>query len=66
MFTDFIQNISVGGLYIETQIPLLVNQELWLTFSPPGSEDTIKIKGTVIRVDPKGIGVQFEEAIPDI
>jgi len=66
VFTDFIQNISVGGLYIETQIPLFVDQELWLTFSPPGSEDTIKIKGTVIRVDPKGIGVQFEEVIPDI
>lgn len=66
VFTDFIQNISVSGLYIETQIPLFEDQELSMTFSPPGSESTIKITGTVVRVDSKGIGVQFDEIVPDI
>ena len=65
-FTDFIQNISAGGLYIETQIPLLVDQELAMTFSHHGSEDPVKITGKVVRVDPKGIGVQFDELIPNI
>ena len=66
VFTDFIQNISIGGLYIETQIPLFENQELSMSFSPPGSESIIKITGTVVRIDSKGIGVQFDELIPDI
>jgi hypothetical protein len=30
-FTDFIQNISDSGLYIETQMPLFPDQELSLT-----------------------------------
>ena len=66
VFTDFIQNISVSGLYIETQIPLFEDQELLMTFSPPDSGNTIKITGTVARVDSKGIGIQFDELVPDI
>lgn len=65
-FTDFIQNISAGGLYIETQMPLLVDQELSMTFSSRGSKDPVKITGKVVRVDPKGIGVQFDELVPNI
>ena len=64
-FTDFIQNISAGGLYIETQIPLFAGQELTMMFSLPGLEDMTKIKGTIARVDAKGIGVKFEEMISD-
>jgi hypothetical protein len=66
VFTDFIQNISVSGLYIETQIPLFENQKLSMTFSPPDSENPIKIKGLIARVDSNGIGIQFDELIPDI
>ena len=66
VFTDFIQNISAGGLYIETQIPLFAEQELSMTFSPPGIEEAIRITGTIVRVDSKGIGVQFDELIPDV
>jgi len=65
VFTDFIQNISVSGLYIETQIPLFEDQELLMTFSPPDSGNTIKITGTVARVDSKGIGIQFDELVPE-
>ena len=66
VFTDFIQNISASGLYIETQIPLFEKQDLSMTFSPPGIEETIKITGTIVRVDSKGIGVQFDDLIPDV
>lgn len=65
-FTDFIQDISAGGLFIETGIPLSVNQELILTFSLPGPENPIKIKGKIVRTDQKGLGVKFNEPIPDI
>ncbi len=62
-FTDFIQNISDSGLYIETQIPLFTDQELSMNFSPPGAKDPIKIIGKVVRVGSRGIGVQFDELI---
>jgi hypothetical protein len=66
-FTDFIQNISDSGLYIETRIPLFTHQELSMAFSPPGAEeDPIKIIGKIVRVDSKGIGVQFDDLLSSI
>ncbi|MGB6012595.1 MAG: PilZ domain-containing protein [Desulfobacterales bacterium] len=65
-FTDFIQNISDSGLYIETQIPLFPDQALSMILSPPGAEDPIKIIGKIVRVDSKGIGVQFDELLSSI
>ncbi len=53
-FTDFIQNISVGGLYIETQIPLFVDQELSMSFFLSDNETSIKITGSIVRVDEIG------------
>ena len=65
-FTDFIQNISDSGLYIETQIPLFTDQELSMILSPPGAEDPIKIIGKIVRVDSRGIGVQFDALLSGI
>jgi hypothetical protein len=65
-FTDFIQNISDSGLYIETQMPLFVNQELSMSFFPTASENPIKIIGKIVRIDSKGIGVQLHELLPAI
>lgn len=65
-FTDFIQNISAGGLYIETQIPLIAEQELSMSFLLSGNETPIKITGSIVRVDEKGIGVQFHEPLADV
>jgi hypothetical protein len=65
-FTDFIQNISDSGLYIETQIPLFTDQALSMTLSPPGAEGSIKIIGKIVRVDSRGIGVEFDELLSRI
>jgi hypothetical protein len=65
-FRDYIQNISISGIFIETQTPLFVNQELTTTFFLPGSKTPVKAKGKVVRTDSKGIAIQFDEAIPDI
>ena len=62
-FTDFIQNISTGGLFVETQMPLLADQELSMTFTLPGTEAPLKITGKVVRSDPKGMAVQFDEPL---
>jgi hypothetical protein len=65
-FTDFIQDISAGGVFMETKTPLFVNQELSITFTLPGTEDSIKIKGNIVRVDSKGAAIQFDEPLPYI
>ena len=65
-FTDFIQNLSVSGLFIETQLPFFVGEELSMTFSLPGADNPIKITGKIVRIDSNGIGVQFDELLSDI
>jgi hypothetical protein len=66
VFTDFIQNISESGLYIETQMPLFTDQELLMSFSHPTNNNPINITGTIVRIDLNGIGVRFDELIPCI
>jgi len=68
VFADFIHNISRSGLYIETepQISLLVGQKLAKTFILPDTGDLVKIRGNIVRVDSKGIGVHFDEPLSKI
>ena len=65
-FTDFIQDISKGGVYIQTDGNFYVGQSITLTFSLHKDEDVLSVKGKVVRIDPEGIGVKFEEALPHI
>ena len=65
-FRDFIKNLSTGGLYIETGIPLSVTKELFISFLHPDSKRLIKVKGKIVRVDSKGIGVEFDKPRTDI
>jgi Tfp pilus assembly protein PilZ len=58
-FTNFIQDIGNGGVFIETNAPFYVGQGLKLNFSLPGVEIPISIGGEVVRVDFRGIGVKF-------
>lgn len=55
------RDISEGGAYIETEQPLKVGQRLIISLSSPVLESTCTINGTVVRRDPKGIGVRFED-----
>ena len=58
-FMNFIQDISNGGVFIETNAPFYIGQELKMNFSLPEVETPISIGGEVIRVDSHGIGVKF-------
>ena len=64
-FRDYIKDISAGGIFIETETALFINQELVITFFLPNSSKPIKIRGKVVRSDPKGFGIQFDELLPD-
>ena len=61
-YKDFIQNISPGGVFIETPMPFSVGEELSLTFTLPSYQKHIKITGKVVRISTQGIGVKFKTA----
>jgi len=65
-FNDFIKNVSSGGLYIETEAPLSVNKELFIRFLHPDTGTLTRVTGKIVRVDSKGLGVQFDEPRSDL
>jgi Tfp pilus assembly protein PilZ len=65
VYRDFIQNISAGGVFIETTVPISIGEELSLTFVLPTHGKPIKITGEVVRISPQGIGVRFKTAKGD-
>jgi c-di-GMP-binding flagellar brake protein YcgR len=58
-FRDFIQNISLGGLFILSQRSLSVGQSLAIAFFSPSIDKNVWIAGDVVRVTVDGIGVRF-------
>lgn len=62
-FTDFIQDISNGGVFIQTDGSFFIGQQISLAFSFPTKQKEITVSGEVARIDPKGIGVKFNEPL---
>lgn len=61
-FRDFTRNISAGGLFIDTSTHfLLLNTDLSMRFSLPGTGFPTNIIGKIVRIDRNGIGVKFNE-----
>ncbi len=60
LYKDYIQNISAGGVLIETRMPFSVGQEVSLCLPLPNYQKYIKITGEVVRISPQGIGVKFK------
>jgi uncharacterized protein (TIGR02266 family) len=59
-YKDYIENISAGGVFIETRTPFAVGQEVSLSFPLPNHEKYIRITGEVVRTSQQGIGVKFK------
>ena len=59
-YTDFIQNISAGGVFIATSKSFSVGQEVLLVFPLPVSQEHTTIGGEVAWVSEQGIGVKFK------
>ncbi len=58
-FINFIKDISNGGVFIESNAPFYIGQEIKMNFSLPEVKDTIAVGGKVVRVNSHGIGVKF-------
>lgn len=65
-YEDFIQDISAGGVYIETQAHFIVGQTLSITLPLPGHQSYMQVSGEVVRVSPGGVGVKFNETIQEL
>ncbi len=48
---EYSQNISRGGIFIETTTPAAVGANLVVRFAVPGGDDTLEIEGTVVWVN---------------
>jgi Tfp pilus assembly protein PilZ len=64
VYSNYIKNISQSGLFIETQRPLFVGEEIIMTFRLEGFDKPLKIKGEVAHATRAGIGVEFKNASP--
>ena len=69
-FQDYIRNLSLGGIFIETEKPLPMNTKLRVEFCLPAMEDPITADGIVVhtlRVGQtskpavSGMGIRFSD-----
>jgi CheY-like chemotaxis protein/Tfp pilus assembly protein PilZ len=56
----YMRDISEGGAYLETEQSIKVGQRLLISLTSPILDRSCTINGTVVRRDPKGIGLRFE------
>ena len=55
-----IQDISSSGIFIKTDKPLSVGQEVALTFKFPGSQKTFAATGKIARVSNSGAAMEVK------
>jgi len=65
-YTCFIQNISNAGVFIHSDFDFNIDRQITMTFLLPKAKKDITVSGKIVRVDSQGIGVQFDELLPDI
>ena len=58
-FSEYIQDLSSGGAFIQTDKNLKIGEEIAMTISLPNSRKTLKATGEIVRISPKGVGVEF-------
>ena len=66
IYSDNIADISKTGLFIETNRPFNIGEEIMLSFNMHGYDRPFKIKGNIVRSNQYGIGVQFKQVKPYI
>jgi Tfp pilus assembly protein PilZ len=65
-YEDFIQDISAGGIFIETRLRFVIGQSLSITLPMPGHQHFIQVSGQVVRISSSGIGVKFAHPIQEL
>jgi Tfp pilus assembly protein PilZ len=63
VFRDAIKNIGAGGLFISTDRKVAVGQPISIKFPLFTFDNLIQVKGRIVRGDPEGVAITFNEAI---
>jgi uncharacterized protein (TIGR02266 family) len=63
-FKSYILDISIGGVFIETDQKLPVGNQMMLKFSLPNHTQPFTLKGKIAWSGPRGFGVKFDEMTP--
>jgi hypothetical protein len=58
-FDGVVTDISLGGMFIETDTPVCPQQEITANLYPPGDAAPIRITGEVVWTPRQGVGVRF-------
>ena len=66
VFSNHIKNISPNGLFIATQRPLFVGDEIVMTFRLEGFDKPFKVRGEIAHATRSGVGVEFKGISPYI
>jgi hypothetical protein len=56
-----VKDIGIGGLCLDTSLPLPVGQQITFMFFPSGEQQEINVAAEVVWAARKGIGVKFTE-----
>jgi uncharacterized protein (TIGR02266 family) len=68
------QDLSLGGIFLETRKPFPIGTRLDLDFSLPESDTRVQVKGLVVRIIPPdpvhrelvpGMGIEFSQIPPE-
>lgn len=67
LFSDFTRNINEGGIFVETDEPIPLDEKVDLKLRLPGSSELVNVQGRVVRIEPTtphaagGIAIEFEQ-----
>jgi len=65
LFSDFTRNINEGGIFVETEEPIPLDEKVELKLRLPSSNELVRVQGRVVRIEPAtatsagGIAVEF-------
>ena len=59
IYRNFVRDISFGGIFILTSVPLEVGEEIRILFSADDKDRSLKFLGKISRVTEEGVGVRF-------
>lgn len=57
-----VRNISAGGVFIKTDSPLEMGQNISLLFTFPDMETPVRVTAEVVRATSEGFGLKFDKS----
>jgi uncharacterized protein (TIGR02266 family) len=67
LFSDFTRDINEGGIFVETDEAIPLEEKVELKLRLPGSSEIVHARGRVVRIEPAsprspaGIAIEFDE-----